>query len=112
MAAASSADGDHVLILTSGGYGKRTAMDQFRDQKRGGIGVKSIKLTKVRGIVAGARAVTKGMEVFVIASNGVAIRTKVDSVSRQKREASGVKVIRLPEGVSVSAFAPVENDEE
>ncbi|HSR45551.1 MAG TPA: DNA gyrase subunit A [Acidimicrobiia bacterium] len=112
VAAASSADGDHVLILTSGGYGKRTAMDQFRDQKRGGIGVKSIKLTKVRGIVAGARAVTKGMEVFVIASNGVAIRTKVDSVSRQKREASGVKVIRLPEGVSVSAFAPVENDEE
>ena len=112
VAAASSVDGDHVLILTSGGYGKRTAMDQFRDQKRGGIGVKSIKLTKVRGIVAGARAVTKGMEVFVIASNGVAIRTKVDSVSRQKREASGVKVIRLPEGVSVSAFAPVENDEE
>ena len=48
----------------------------------------------------------------VTASNGVAIRTKVDSVSRQKREASGVKVIRLPEGVSVSAFAPVENDEE
>lgn len=112
VAAASSADGDHVLILTSGGYGKRTAMEQFRDQKRGGIGVKSIKLTRVRGIVAGARAVSKGMEVFVIASNGVAIRTKVDSVSRQKREASGVKVIGLPEGVTVSAFAPVENDEE
>ncbi len=112
VAAASSADGPEVLILTSGGYGKRTVMDQFRDQKRGGLGVKAIRLTKVRGKLSGARAVAKGMEVFVIASNGVAIRTKVDSVSRQKREASGVKVIRLPEGVTVSAFTPVEIDEE
>ena len=112
VAAASSADGDHVLILTSGGYGKRTAMEQFRDQKRGGLGVKAIKLTRVRGTLVGARAVLKGMEVFVIASSGVAIRTKTDSVSRQKREASGVKVIDLPAGVTVSAFAPVDNDEE
>ena len=50
--------------------------------------------------------------VFVIASNGVAIRTRVDSVSRQKREASGVKVIGLEEGVTVSAFAPVANGDE
>ncbi|MDF1596679.1 MAG: DNA gyrase subunit A [Acidimicrobiia bacterium] len=112
VAAASSADGPEVLILTSGGYGKRTVMDQFRDQKRGGLGVKAIKLTRVRGKLSGARAVAKGMEVFVIASNGVAIRTKVDSVSRQKREASGVKVIRLPEGVTVSAFTPVVIEEE
>jgi DNA gyrase subunit A len=112
VAAASSADGPEVLILTSGGYGKRTVMDQFREQKRGGLGVKAIRLTRVRGKLSGARAVAKGMEVFVIASNGVAIRTKVDSVSRQKREASGVKVIRLPEGVTVSAFTPVEIDEE
>ncbi len=112
VAAASSADGTEVLMLTSGGYGKRTAMEQFRDQKRGGIGVKAIKLTRVRGTLAGARAVSKDMEVFVIASNGVAIRTRVDSVSRQKREASGVKVINLPDGVTVSAFEPVENGED
>ena len=112
VAAASSADGDHVLILTSGGYGKRTVMDQFRDQKRGGLGVKAIKLTRVRGPLVGARAVAKGMEIFVIASNGVAIRTKTDSISRQKREASGVKVIDLPGDVTVSAFAPVDNEDE
>jgi DNA gyrase subunit A len=87
-------------------------MEQFRDQKRGGLGVKAIKLTRVRGKLVGARAVLKGMEVFVIASSGVAIRTKTDSVSRQKREASGVKVIDLPDGVTVSAFTPVDNEEE
>jgi DNA gyrase subunit A len=112
VAAASSADGDHVLILTTGGYGKRTVMEQFRDQKRGGLGVKAIKLTRVRGTLAGARAVSKGMEIFVIASSGVAIRTRTDAISRQKREASGVKVIDLPAGVTVSAFAPVDNEEE
>ena len=112
VAAASSADGDQVLILTSGGYGKRTMMEQFRDQKRGGLGVKAIKLTRVRGTLVGARAVAKGMEIFVIASNGVAIRTPVDSISRQKREASGMKIIGLPSGVTVSAFAPVDNEEE
>ena len=85
-----------MLLLTSGGYGKRTAMEQFRDQKRGGLGVKAIKLTRVRGKLVGARAVLKGMEVFVIASSGVAIRTKID----------------LPDGVTVSAFTPVDNEEE
>ena len=112
MAAASSADGDEVLILTSGGYGKRTKMEQFRDQKRGGLGVKAIKLTRVRGTLVGARAVMKGMEIFVIASNGVAIRTKVDAISRQKREASGVRVIGLPDNITVSAFAPVDIEDE
>jgi DNA gyrase subunit A len=112
VGAASSTDGDEVLLITSGGYGKRTKMDQFRPQRRGGMGVKSLKLTRVRGHLVNARAVLPGMEIFVIASNGVAIRTKVDQISRQKREASGVKVMGLPEGVTVSTFTIAAQDDD
>jgi DNA gyrase subunit A len=113
VSATSSANGDEVLLLTSGGYGKRTKMSEFRRQQRGGIGLKAIKLTRVRGRLVGARAVTPGSEIFVISSGGVVIRTGVDSISRQKRDALGVKVMSLAEGGEVSAVAPVpfENEE-
>ncbi len=112
VAAAVNTEGDEVLILTTGGYGKRTKMEQFRQQKRGGMGVKAIKLTRVRGQLVGARAVSKGVEIFVINSSGVAIRTSVDQISRQKREASGVKIMNLENDTTVVAFAPVVADDE
>lgn len=107
VGATSNGDGNEVLLLTSGGYGKRTKVSEFRRQKRGGIGLKAIKLTRVRGRLVGARAVGEGAEIFVISSTGVVIRTSVDSISRQKRDALGVKVMNLSEGGEVSAFAPV-----
>ena len=107
VAAATSSDGDEVLLLSSGGYGKRTLMDQFPRQGRGGIGVKAFKLTRVRGSLIGAKAVEPETEVFVISSSGVGIRTKVKSISRQQRDATGVKVIDVGDG-SLSAFAIVQ----
>ncbi len=112
VAAAVNTDGDEVLILTTGGYGKRTKMEEFRRQKRGGFGVKAIKLTRVRGQLVGARAVSKGTEIFVINSLGVAIRTSVDQISRQKREASGVKIMNMEGDTTVVTFASVEADVE
>lgn len=114
VGAASNTDGEEILLITTGGYGKRTKMEEFRAQKRGGLGLKALKLTRVRGTLVGARAVSSGDEVFVISSTGVAIRTEVDSISRQKREASGVKVIDLTEEGHVAAFAKAvsEDDEE
>ena len=112
VSAASNTDGSELVILTSGGYGKRTKMDEFRPQKRGGIGLKTMKLTRVRGVMVGARAVTDDMELFVISSSGVAIRTPVKKISRQKREASGVKVMNLPEGDLIAAFAVVLHEDE
>ena len=98
-------------LLTSGGYGKRTKMEQFPLQKRGGMGVKAIKLTRVRGSLVGGRAITKGSEIFVISTDGIVIRTAVDSISRQKRDASGVKVMDLPDGAELAAFALVPPDD-
>jgi DNA gyrase subunit A len=111
VAAASSSDGDEVLLLSSGGYGKRTVTDQFPRQGRGGIGVKAFKLTRVRGSLIGAKAVEPDMEVFLISTSGVGIRTKVNSISRQQRDATGVKVIDVGGG-ALAAFAIVQELED
>jgi DNA gyrase subunit A len=111
VSAATSTAGDHVLLLTSGGYGKRTAMKEFPRQKRGGYGVKAVKLTRVRGTLVAARGVSPGSEMFVTSSDGVVIRLAADSISRQKRDATGVKVMNLSEGAHVTAVALVPPDE-
>jgi DNA gyrase subunit A len=114
VSAASSQDADEVLLLTSGGYGKRTKITDFPLQRRGGLGVKAIKLTRVRGALVAARSVPRGSEIFVTSTEGVVIRMETDPISRQKRDASGVKVMNLGAGASVSAFdlVPQENGEE
>jgi DNA gyrase subunit A len=111
VSAASDRQGDVVLLLTSGGYGKRTRMSEFPRQKRGGYGVKAMKPTRVRGNMVAARGVAAGAEIFVTSSDGVVIRTGADSVSRQKRDASGVKVMNLSAGAQVTAFALVPPEE-
>jgi DNA gyrase subunit A len=112
VGAGSSGDGEQVLLITSGGYGKRVRMREFPNQRRGGIGVKAIKLTRVRGKLVGARAIQDGREIFVISSDGVVIRIEANQVSRQKREASGVKVMNLPPDTTISAFAPIPVEED
>jgi DNA gyrase subunit A len=111
VSAASDADGDLVLLLTSGGYGKRTRMSEFPRQKRGGYGVKAMRPTRVRGNLVAARGISTGAEIFVTSSDGVVIRTAADSVSRQKRDATGVRVMHLAEGRQVTAFALVPPEE-
>jgi DNA gyrase subunit A len=110
VAAVSNVEGDEVLLLTSGGYGKRTAMSEFRRQARGGVGVKAFKITRVRGNLVAARAVQPDDEVFLISSAGVAIRTPVNKISRQKRDSTGVKVIGVGAGNELSAAA-IASDE-
>ena len=111
VGASVSETGDEVLMLTSGGYGKRTKISLFRQQKRGGQGVKAYKLTAVRGELIGARAVPPEGEVLVISSDGQVIKTEIGSISRQRRESTGVRVKNLDEGVTLTSFAPVLNDE-
>lgn len=112
IGATSDIRGDQVLLITSGGYGKRVLHNYFPKQKRGGIGVKAIKLTRVRGQLVGVASVASGSEIFVISSTGIAIRTGVDQISRQKREATGVRVMDLPKGSQVAGFALVPADDQ
>ena len=112
VAAVSNVEGDEVLLLTSGGYGKRTAMTEFRQQGRGGMGVKAIKLTRVRGRLVSALAVAPEDEVFLVSTAGVGIRTSVGSISRQGRDATGVKVIDVGDGNELAAATLVEENGE
>jgi DNA gyrase subunit A len=109
VAAVSNVEGDEVLLLTSGGYGKRTAISEFRRQTRGGIGVKAFKITRVRGNLVGAKAVSKDDDVFLISSKGIGIRTPVAKISRQKRDSTGVRVIDVGQGNELSALAIVHD---
>jgi DNA gyrase subunit A len=110
VAAAVADEAEEVLLLTSGGYGKRTLMDQFRTQGRGGFGVKAMKLTKVRGQIVAARAVSPDDEIVITSSDGIVIRQLAKSISRQKRESTGVKVMSVADGASLSALAVVANN--
>jgi len=111
VSAASNEDGEEVLLLTSGGYGKRTKLTEFRGQKRGGVGLKAIKLTRVRGTVVAARVVWPAAEIFVTSSNGIVIRMETDSISRQKRDATGVKVMDVEGDASIASFTLVPPEE-
>jgi len=104
-------DGDNILFLTSGGYGKRTKMSEFPKQKRGGIGVKAIKLTRVRGKLVAAIGVAPDDEIFVTSSDGIVIRQAVNEISRQRRDATGVKIMNLAAGAELAAVALVPREE-
>ena len=100
-----------LLLVTQFGYGKRTRLKDFPRKGRGGKGVIAAKLTKPRGPIVGAVIVAPEDEVFIISSDGVAIRMKAGSVSRQGRPATGVRVMNLGDGKSVSSVALVMGDE-
>jgi DNA gyrase subunit A len=112
VAAAVADEAEDVLLLSTGGYGKRTKMSAFRTQKRGGLGIKAMKLTKVRGSIATARAVTDTDEIVVTSSDGIVIRSAAKSISRQGRDTTGVKVINLAAGATLSALAIAPKDDE
>ncbi|MEN8041201.1 MAG: DNA gyrase subunit A [Actinomycetota bacterium] len=112
VSAAVADEAEEVLLLTSGGYGKRIKMDEFRVQNRGGVGVISIKLTRVRGVVAAARAVSASDEIVVTSSDGIVMRAEAKSISRQKRPSTGVKVINLSDGATLSALAIASNGDD
>ncbi len=112
IACATTTEGEEVLMITTKGYGKRTAVKDFPKQKRAGMGVRAIKITPTRGELVAARGVTKGSQIFVTSSDGVVIRTDSDAISKQKRDATGVKVMTPAKGAEVTALANVPIGEE
>jgi DNA gyrase subunit A len=105
-------DSSELLLVTEAGYGKRTKLAHFPRKGRGGKGVIAIKITKPRGPLIGASVVRPEDEVFLISDDGQVIRMGVDTISRQGRPATGVRVMNLPAGTKVSAVAPVVGETE
>ena len=99
-------DGMDVLVATDGGYAKRTPIEEYPVQGRGGKGVITAKITQRRGGLVGAVVISPDDELFAITSNGGVIRTPVKPVRRTRdRNTMGVKLMDLPEGVTLVAIA-------
>ncbi|MET7748107.1 DNA gyrase subunit A [Micromonospora sp. NPDC005367] len=95
-----------VLVATNGGYAKRTPIEEYPVQGRGGKGVLTAKITERRGGLVGAVVIDPDDELFAITSNGGVIRTPVKPVRRTRdRNTMGVKLMDLPDGVTIVAIA-------
>ena len=99
--------GDSLLIVSENGMGKRTLLDEFSVQRRGGKGIKCYKITDKTGDVVGVKAVNNDHEIMMITTGGVIIQIRMEDVSTLGRIASGVKLINLDEGVTVAQIAKV-----
>jgi DNA gyrase subunit A len=100
-------DDADILLVTDAGYGKRTKLERFNRQTRGGQGVRGIRLTAKRGRVVAAFMAGLDDEILLVSTGGVVIRTAVREIASQGRDATGVRVMSVPEGHAVAAVAPV-----
>ncbi len=107
--------GTDVLVVSERGFGKRTPIEEYTTQRRGGKGLKTLRMTPRTGCVVGAKIVKPGNEIMLVTSKGVILRTSVDSISVLGRNTQGVMVNRPGEDDKVVAVAHMlvrENGEE
>ena len=107
IAAGIASLGADLLVVTENGYGKRTPVSDYPCKGRGGFGVKTVQLTEAKGQLAGARVVEDLYQVMLISTGGTVIKMPADGIKRSGRATQGVIVMRLRDGETVSALAPV-----
>ena len=101
-----------VLTATELGMGKRTAVNEYRKQTRGGKGIINIKITEKTGTVVGMRVINPAQEIMMITAAGLIIRIDVDDISQFGRNAQGVKLMSLADEDRVVSLAAIHHDEE
>ncbi|PCE15810.1 DNA gyrase subunit A [Microbacterium sp. SZ1] len=105
LSASVAAPGQFVFVVTDGGYAKRTAIDEYRVQGRGGYGIKVAKLNDDRGTLAGGLMVSEDDEVLVVLSSGKVVRSAVAEVPAKGRDTMGVVFARTSEADRILAIA-------
>ena len=105
VACAREQEDTKLLIVTSEGYGKQSELEQYPVKGRGGLGVRGIRVNDKKGKVVAAFMVAEGEEILLIGSGGTLIRTAVNNISTQGRDASGVRVMNVNDGAQVAAVA-------
>lgn len=100
-----------VLVVSEKGFGKRTAVEEYRMTNRGGKGVKTINVTKKTGALVGMLGVDENDDLMITCKSGVTIRMKVADISEQGRATQGVKLIKLDEGDEIAAITRLEDRE-
>ena len=98
-------DETFVFVVTEGGYAKRTSVDQYRPQNRGGLGIKVAKLEEKRGDLVGAQIVTEEDEVLVVLASGKVVRSAVSEVPAKGRDTMGVVFARFEEDDNIIGLA-------
>ncbi len=96
-----------LLVITERGYGKRTPLEEYPVQKRGGMGVKTIQLTEKKGDIAAAKVILPRHELMLISEEGVVIRVGVRDISQLGRSTQGVRIMNVAEHDKLSAVARV-----
>ena len=91
----------YVFTATDGGFGKKSPLDEYRLQNRGGIGIKAAKVNEERGGLVGALVISDKDEILAITSNGSVMRTAAKEIRQTGRDSMGVRLVNLDEGVSL-----------
>lgn len=101
--------GEHLLVVSENGMGKRTLISEFNAQNRGGKGVLCYKVTEKTGYLIGAKLVSDGREIMLITTEGIVIRMSVDDISVIGRNTSGVKMMNIDQDsdIKVASIAKV-----
>ena len=101
-----------VLVVTENGYGKKTAINEYRVTNRGGKGVKTLNITEKNGSITSFKTVTNDKDLIIITNEGIIIRLSVDKISEMSRVTQGVRLINLREGQKVSTVSVVDREKD
>ena len=105
-------EGTDLLVVSQNGFGKRTAIEEYRSQIRAGKGIKTYNMSDKTGKIVGATMVNNEDELMLINSDGVLIRLRVDDISVFGRVTSGVKLMKTDDEVDVVSIAKINAEEE
>ncbi len=105
-------DKKDLLVVTENGFGKRTPIDDYRVQRRGGKGIKTYKITEKTGNIIGARTVTDDDEIMIINSEGIIIRLEVKDISKMGRNTQGVTLMKIDGENKAVAISLVDKEDE
>lgn len=105
-------EGSKVLVISENGYGKKTELDEYKVQARGGQGTTTYKISEETGNVSGFGLVTDGDDIIIITSEGIIIRIDTADINTLKRVTKGVRLMRLGDGVKIVSAAAVAHEDE
>jgi DNA gyrase subunit A len=100
-----------LLFASANGLGKRTEMEEFSAQNRGGKGIRCYKITDKTGDLIGVKAVNDEDEIMMITTEGIIIRMEVSDISVIGRSTSGVKLVNMEDGITVASVAKVKEED-
>ena len=105
-------EGTQLLTITENGYGKKTPLDEYRIQTRGGLGIFTYRITEKTGKLAGMDTVSDDDDIILITSDGIIIRMHADEISSYSRQTQGVRVMRLDDNVKIVGGARTDREED